>query len=142
MVGKSFLRKKKGWIRIVEAFVAIMLILSVFVYIYYQRNQSGFSDRVLTMETQVLNEIAYNDSLRQAVITNSFTDIDNFIKTRIGGNLAYNFTICKPEDACGLANYPSGNKEIYSRETLIFTGDRSNPDSYKESKLKLFVWVR
>jgi len=133
---------KRGWIRIVEAFVAVMLILSVFVYIYYRTNQSSLSGRILNLEQRTLDEIAYNDSLRLAVINYENKTIYDFIKTRIGGNLDYNLTICRPEEVCGLASYPSGNKEVYARDTLIFTGGPTGNVEYAERKIKLFVWVK
>ena len=62
MVNK-ILKNKRGWLRIIEATISIILILGA-ILIYYQKNQTTQFDNVPEMLPSLLDEIAKNPSFR------------------------------------------------------------------------------
>ena len=63
------LKNKKGWLEIVEAFVAVLLVAGVLLIIlnrgYFQG--SDISDQVYNIQVSIIREIQTNDSLREDI---------------------------------------------------------------------------
>ena len=124
MVGKM-ITNKRGWIRVVEAFVAV-LIVTGFVLIALNRGYIGndISTQVYELEYSTLKEIATNDSIRTDIL--ELTDIpiesniqsfprsiNDKVKERIPNYLECTSKICALEDLCALSTFPK-NKNIYA----------------------------
>jgi hypothetical protein len=74
MVNK-IMKGKKGWIEIVEAFVAILLIAGVVLVILNKSSLGGtdISQQVYTTELSILREVQTNDIFRAEIITQCVT---------------------------------------------------------------------
>jgi len=148
MVIKSswlFPKGKGGWIRVVEAFVAVLIITGV-ILVVYDKGYVGSDDKseeIYRLESGILQEIQINDGLRQWVLNASgATPIDwagiplkirNTIENRIPAYLECTARICSTGEDCVYDT--SLGKDLYVRAVLI-TG-------YPESrKLKLFCWLK
>ena len=142
------IKGKKGYIRIVEAFIAIILIASVLVFMYVNNVQKPNSeDAIHKLERAILEEISSNASLRNAVLNgdykssdqgaiNNRTLINNTIKKYINNEFNFDFKICGINEACGIDSYV--NKEVFSDEISV----SSNLKEYKPKIIRLFIWEK
>ncbi|MEI6732092.1 MAG: hypothetical protein WCK90_05455, partial [archaeon] len=103
---------KKGWLRIVEATLAVMLILGVLLTMSANKKVVVQNDLTPSINP-ILEEIASNMTLREIIINNSLesqamSEISAvFNRTIINPNLGYEVKICHLNDSCGLTTYPS-----------------------------------
>lgn len=140
------MKNKKAWLRIVEAFLAVLIITSVLLTVIVNQPRESQSEEIHNMQRLILQQIALDDSLRADVLIGEETNIKN-IKDFVNGMkpALWNFEIeiCKIEDTCGMTVFPEEavGKEIYAEEILISsTPEKYDSDSIK--KLKLFVWIK
>ena len=126
------MKSKRGWIRIVEAFIAIMLIMAVLMSIYSKQPEKRSND-IDKMMSSILDEIVNENSLRQDIIGNKTEDINLFVSERIPRILNFTVRICKVEDICSLDVY---HENVYAQERIL----SSTIQTYNVTKLKLFVW--
>lgn len=136
---------KKGWIRIAEAFTAILLVIGAAIIVVGGGVQrEDISEKVYDVEIPVLREIQLNNTLRSEIlITSGTTEWDNFpsgtknkIIAEIPGWLECEGKICPPESLCLLGEEPE--KSIYVQSVLI----TSTLDTFNPRKLKLFCWEK
>ena len=126
---------KKGWIKIVEAFMAVMILASVMLTIYVKQPTRTMNQEIIKIEDSILNEISQNEVLRQNVLDENETSISLFIQSKIPANLNFTARICGVEDICGLDVY---RKEVYARERII----SSTLKEFAPKKLRLFMWEK
>ena len=139
---------KKGWIRIVEASIAILFIAGV-VLVVINNNElgnDGVSLKILDAEISVLREIQLNSSLRAEVLSSSFPiesgepgfpeKVREKIDSKTPGYLICVSKICSIVDECTLISENSGS--VYAESVLITTNPESS--SYDPRKLKIFCW--
>ena len=130
---------KKGWVRIVEAVIAILLIIGGFMFFYIDTLKGvSKSEQIYNIERGILEEAERNNQVREWVLIDTNLDeIRNFIGLRLEAysELEFEFNICNVDDACPLIPWPD-TEEVYADEILI----SSTLDNYGPKKLKLFVW--
>ncbi len=134
---------KRGWIRIVEASISILIIFAVILSLYQGRrvsSQSDLSDSI----TPLLEEIAKNNSLRDEIITkgeNANQSIRQFVSSRIREpNINYTVRVCEMNEVCGIVDYPidiSGN--VYAGSRLISASLKAGAQS---KKVAIFLWLK
>ena len=141
------MNNKKGWIKIVEAFVAIILIASVLLIIL---NKSDFQQtddkKIYEIELSILREIQTNTTMRDAIMNANapielYDDgfpliVKNQLISRIPNQLECNAKICAGGDDCNLRNAPQ--KDIYSQKILI----TATLTQYNPTQLKMFCWSK
>ncbi len=139
---------RKGWVRIVEATVMILLIMSVLVIVNKERKiKSGLDIDDLMYKT--LDEIAKDDQKRNRIITSQAEEnsFNNFLDGRIPINyLSYDFEICSsPETTNDNCNLEAGNKQSAERKD-IFTSERiisgDSQGTFTIKKIKIYVWIK
>jgi hypothetical protein len=146
------MRGKKGFLRILEAFIAIMIIGGVLAFVYIgQVRGPQQEDYVYQLLRLSLQEISNNEELRQKVLniqTNednvydvSSSDsnvqvIANSIDSIIPEDYVFKFKICELDSACGLQNLP--DKEVISQEVSV----SSTLDNFSPRKIRIFVWKK
>ena len=136
---------KKAWIRIVEAFVAILLI-SVFLLIIFNQNyveKKDFSSEVYENQVAILVEIELDSSLRNSILdltppvewddTNFPENLKSKINEKKLSFLTCKAKICLIDNEC-LEEYDK--KNIYVKSVII----TANSESYSPRQLKLFCW--
>lgn len=129
------IRGKRGWIRIVEAFIAVTLIMVVMLSIYSSKPAKNNGEEIGKIMDATLDEIANNNQLRQDVLDNRTENINFFVSERIPKIMNYEIRICEVEDIC---NLPAYIPEVYAKERII----SSTLKEYNVTKLKLFVWEK
>lgn len=139
---------KKGWIKIVEAFVAILLVTGVILFSINQGyiGQEDISSQVYAIQLSILREIELDDVLKNDIlnITNlpldwnnqSFPqEVKNKITARTPNYLNCEAKICEISDTCDIERY--FDKNIYAQSVSV----SSNLQFYSPRKLKLFCWT-
>lgn len=127
------MKNKRGWIRIVEAFIAIMLIMAVLLSIYSISVKDN--DNIVKLIDTILDEIANNNQLRQDVLTGNSENLNEFVRQRIPNVMNFTIKICEIEDVCNLPEY---KPDVYARERII----SSTLKEYGPKKIKIFAWEK
>jgi hypothetical protein len=137
-------KNKKGWIKIVEAFFSIVLLMSVMFLIIQSNNlRTSKEDTSDPAMFEILKVIEANQTFREEILTETNFLIDSgnesfapFLKQYMQENnppsLECYLRICSLDMNCLLERISSG--EIYSREVLI----TSTKEIYSPRKLKIF----
>jgi len=140
------MKAKRGWIRIVEAFTALILIMVVFLIFINKGVVKGDSSKdVYEIQIRIEREIQTNENLRNLIINIPFQQLplrlENFpdeVKQKIiqetPSELVCEARICELDKICVLENYPK--KEVYV-ENVAITANQTN---YSPKQLKLFCW--
>jgi len=136
---------KKAWIRIVEAFVAILLI-SVFLLIILNQDyveKKDFSSEIYENQVGILTEIQLDSSLREEILVLTLpvewggVNFPENIKIKISEKqldfLTCEAKICEISNEC-LEEYEG--KNIYVKSVMI----AANSEPYSSRVLKLFCW--
>jgi hypothetical protein len=151
MVEINFLiKQKKGWIHLVEVFIAILLLAGVLLIVATQSSsnssKSAIQAQISGEEIEILRDIELNDALRTEIMSidsdnlpiewEGFTsDIPN-VRDRIEEISPNNFDceakLCLMNEVCILNNLP--NVDVYAKSVII-TGDL---DTYSPRELKVF----
>ena len=146
---KMIIKHKRGWIKIVEAFTAILLITG-FLLIVFDREDlqnQGSSQKIYDEEQKILLEIQLNDSLRNEILSynseNFPVEMESFsnalkesIITKTPSYLNCTGKVCSVQEDCGFGVNQS--EEVYVQRILI----SANLDTYNPRELSLFCWVK
>lgn len=136
------MKNKRGWIKVVEAFTAVLLIGGVIILILNQNNgwnNGDISSKIYDDEKAMLRSVELDDALRASILGISDSSLplsineSSFpqnVKTKIEqknpGYLICDAKICKMEQECLITN--TGSTEIYSTYIMIFANyQRYNP---------------
>ena len=145
--------RKASWIKIVEAFFAILLIVGVLLFLISKGyiGKTNNEEKVYRIENSILREIELDDDLRGDVLETTIPGdgqpaspsqkVKAKIEKRKPDYLTCASSVCDPQSACGLPSgegYPP-DKEVYAQSVLITaTLDKG----YNPKKLKLFCWFK
>jgi len=151
---------KRGWLKIVEVFTTILLIIGVLLIItnrvVYERED--IQENIYEAEVGILREIQLDETLRESILNlaeenlpiESDTelgelnpgfpqDIRDLILDKKPDYLNCKAKICSASDAeCHLDSY--GNKDTYA-QSVIITVLKTSAD-YTPKKLKVFCWIK
>ena len=149
-------KNKKAWIKIVEAVIALLLIIGVILIIMNQGyfNREDIPPNIYKMQNEILREIQTNQEYRKIILdldkhdlpiewedfneTNRLKDIKDYINLRVPGNLKCEAKICLLEERCLLT--PEREKEIKKEIYSQATGITATLEKIEYLQLKLFCW--
>lgn len=150
---KFKIENKRGWMKIIEAFSAILIIWIVLLTIINKNDirEHDISTKAYNGEILVLRMIQLNTTLREQVISstnlplnsleNNFpSEVNSTITTKIPVFLSCLAQICTLENDCTFesqANLPK-DKDIYVQGVII----TSTASTYAPKNLKLFCWMK
>lgn len=136
------IKSKRGWLKIVEAFIAILLIMGVLLMIYSTNKPKSEGLEIQKMVDYILREIGNDESLRNDILNYDIgtsigfpNSIINFVRARLPDFIEFEVKICAVDDVCGLEEY---KKEVYAKERIV----SANLEIYSPRKLKIFVWEK
>ncbi len=133
------MKNKKGWIRIVEAVIAIFLLLGVLLVIYSQHQVKEESfDYVYFLQKKVLDEIAVSNELRLEALAGNEVYLQNFARLSFSDNFNVTIKICNLDKSCKPA-LPE-NKEVFVEERIIST--ELGATEFLPKKVRIFVWEK
>lgn len=147
------MKGKRGWIRILEATMAILVITSILVVVYTKQpeEKEDASEFIYLLQKEVLDGIALDDNLRNSILAigtstplddPSFVTLTDFIDSKVPSTIETRIRICEltnPPTPCKLD--PSDvaltiDRDIFVEETVIL----ANLTHYSPKKVKLFMW--
>ena len=133
-------KNKKAWLRIVEAFLSILILASFLLVVVTKTPIRDTNQEIHDIQRHILRQISLNDSLRESVLLENKLEIKSFINKIKPIYWDFEIEICGVEDVCGMQQYPpeAVEKEIYASEVLI----SSTTEKFEPKKLKLFVWIK
>ena len=136
---------KKGFIRILEAIFAIMLIMgAVLIIISNNLQTSDISEEAYEKQRYILEIISNNEAMRNEIIdyvkdstsSKPLPKTDEFIKKTMPSSWKYSVCVTSVDKICS-PDVPN-DKELYVSETIISS---SLTEEYSVAKkLRLFVW--
>ncbi len=143
-------KNKRAWIKILEAFLSILLILGVLSLMMTKdvvQKQEEVSRQIKIVENSILQKVQINDSLREEIFGISSIPLEsgealfpesliNVTNSSISSKLNCSMKVCYTEVECNLNFFPS-NKEIYSSSTIIF----ASKYQYSPRQLSIFCWM-
>lgn len=127
---------KKGWVRIIEAFVAVILIAGVIIYFYstgIEKPKRG--EEIYNFEKTALEQIASDSGLRGQILNNNPTNAKLFVQSIMPPGFIMELKICEINDICPLGG--DYKQEVYSSERII----TSTLTTYNPKKIKIFMWL-
>ena len=136
-------KNKKAWLRIVEAFIAIILIAGILLTVYVRTPERDNSKDIHNTQRAILEQISRDDVLRIEILDEAETEktqTKEFIKKLLPVYLNFSINVCEMNVHCPLEY--EGNiedlkdKDIYAEDILI-SSTLNNPNP---RKLKLFFW--
>lgn len=131
------MRGKGGFIKILEAFIAILIIAGVMTFIFVnQLQESNQEETIHRLERIILEEISKTDSLRNSVLNDDVDTIKNSIEKFIPAEYDYNLKICELNVICVLDQRIE--KEVFSDEITI----SSTLEIYSPKVVRIFMWEK
>lgn len=129
---------KKAWLRILEAFLAVIIVLSaILIIMVKQTPKTDISGEVYETQRKVLDIISKNDSLRDNILIQDNTKINNLIFDLIPKNWNYSTSICNISLICPNP-FQVHETDVYTTEIIV----TSNLTKYSPKKLRFFVWAK
>ncbi len=126
----------KGFLRIIEATFAVILIITV-MFVFFTQSRPQINVDYSERARDILQELSRDPELRNAVLNNEISEVDEFVRSKIPeASLEYEIKICDIENACGKSVYTEGN--VYSGERIISSTLTDNDSS----KVRLFIWEK
>lgn len=130
--------KKKGWLRIMEAVIAILIVFGVVIYVVSKQNYTpDRTQEIYEKADYVLEIISKNDTLRQMFIDDQKDKLEQEISKLMPAS--WNFSTCIVSNILLICSTPTPrDKEVYVKEVLIV----STIQKYSPKKLRLFIWMK
>ena len=131
------LKFRKGWVRIVEAGLGVMIIFGALLLFSLGEKHSDKEDPSSFL-SNILQEAAKNNTLREKIIRNSAdaeAELEKFVEMRLNKKtFIYSVRICEPYGECKLTESASG--DVYSAEYII----SSSQSLFQPKLIKIFLW--
>lgn len=152
---------KRGWMRILEATIAVMIVTSVLIVVYSNQNINTIDkgEYFYSLQRQILSDIAIRSDLRISVLGSSdasdatqveednYEIINEFVFARVPDNIGYYVAVCKLGDELdnckmsGEAVAATIEKDVFVEDIIVSAdlGDGTN-EVYNPTKLRLYMW--
>ena len=133
--------EKRAMMRIVEAVLAIMIVLAALLIINFRIEKNPGED-LNELASPVLKEIAKEQSLRAMIISESAglqDELNSFVEARIDGTrFGYEIKSCDLGLPCEISEELEMSGEIFGSERVISSSIEST--SYNPKKIKSYLW--
>ena len=138
---------KRGWMRVLEVFIALLLITSVSLIAVNEgyKSNTDVSSNILDVENSILRDIQYNDLIRDEILgqetlpvewENLPANLKGAVESGTPDYLECQAKICDVNVVCEMENLPE--KDIYIQHVPII----ANFDKYNPTILKLACWKK
>ena len=128
-------KTKRGIIRLLEAVIAILILAGVLLLVYTNQvnDPNGPDEYILNLQLGILSEIASQESLRNAALSNNSQELESYAAQRLPQSLNFSIIICQVNVQCSA---PDIDANLFVEEKLI----SGNLTDYNPILVKLFVW--
>ncbi|MEN9625806.1 MAG: hypothetical protein RL557_134 [archaeon] len=127
----------KGWIIIVEAFIAVLIVSTALLFILKEDVPQGISAEMHEQQRAILEIISNDDTMRTEALNRQQTTIGPFIRSTLPDSFDYVLTLCDSNQICN-QGIPT-DRDVFVSETILSADHDSFPGK-KLTKLRLFVW--
>lgn len=144
-----FPKNKNGWVKVLEVFFSIMLIMGVIIFLLNKGyTPDEISEEMSEMEISILRSIQLNDSMREVILgadvpsnwsafsSGDLLEVKNKIENEKISAFDCEARICSLEETC--LNEISGDKNVYSESAVI----SADSNTYNPRQIKLFCWEK
>ena len=138
------MNNKRGWIRIMEAVTAILIMASVLIVLYTNNApEVNYSDYVYNLQIGILmdiagDEILRNETLKSTEVPNNVSVVlRDFVEQKLPENFDFDLRVCNISSNNCLSNKTQNlSVQVYVEDRII----SSNLVSYNPKIIRLFVW--
>jgi len=152
------IKNKRGWMRILEATIAVMLVSGVLVVVYSRQVDRGIApaDYFYSLQRQILADISSRSDFRLAILNvvnedpsdSNFSAIDDYINGKVPEAFGYSIRICDLGDEVDFCKMNTNTyiatreRDVFVEEVIISAELGSGPDAVhdKARKLRFFIW--
>lgn len=144
---------KKGWIKIVEAFIAILLLIGVSLFLYggSSDKEKKDSSEIYKIQRTILESIQNNEKIRSEIVsleeneipvawdnfdTMGLTNLKKLIESMAPKNMECVSKVCKMNNEICDIDYIE--KDVYTHSTIISV----NKTDYNPRQVKLFCYKK
>ena len=141
---------KRGWMRILEATIAVLIVSGVLIVIYSQQSKDRIEvdDYFYNLQRQVLMDISSSSELRISALNGDEEILSDFAGEKIPLAFGYYLRVCDfggPSDFCKIDDVNTvvlvQDKEVFVDEIIISAELGDGTDSiFAPKKVRLFVW--
>jgi hypothetical protein len=130
---------KKAWLRIVEAFIGILMITGV---VLTMMSRPGVSDASVQQETVklekfILDRVVADPGLRSQILVEDVSGVNKVLAGSVPAGISYYARVCNYDEICALG-MPIPY-DVYSEEALV-SSNLTYYDSAHVKVIKLFFW--
>lgn len=151
---------KKGWMRILEATIAVLIVSGVLIVAHLGQvdKRDSLADYFYSLQKQILMDVALRDDLRLNVLNveeenlddDDFSALNSFIDERVPDAFGYSVRVCKLGSGAGFCKMDSVTyiatmeKNVFVEDVIISAevGEGEGEQVYSPRKLKLFIWEK
>jgi len=148
MVNSRIKKNKRGWVRLLEAFIAIVLLTSVLVVVSKTNSspRNELQERISIIQTSIIRDIQLNEELRAAILSVNVADPvewEDFETSGLSGvkerieklapkDMECSAQICEINNPCSLKDV--SKKEVYAKSGII----SADLNTYSPRQIKMF----
>lgn len=141
---------QRGWLRVVEAVFAVLLVAGVLLFFISNQNPSSdLSETFYSMQLDILRQIETDASLREDILKlepdlrSGIFVVPSSVESYIDSSLPLGYEcvskICFLNHVCNIeSSFFSDKGEVFSQGVAI----TANREIYSPKQLKLFCWLK
>jgi hypothetical protein len=149
------MKGKRGWLRILEATIAVLIISATMLAVYSQqsiREDLTVETYAASLQKEILDDIVSDIDFRQDALRvvddvpsdSNYAKLDLFVSRNVPDGFGYLLKVCDLGSICKMDNktfIATMDKDVYVEESIISSelGDGSNR-VYSPKKVRLFLW--
>jgi hypothetical protein len=133
-------RNKKAIIRIIEAFIGVMIVFTVVLLIISrQRLEAARSDELVKLQKQVIDYIKVTESLRSQLLINNTAGVNDLLNRTVPSWINYSTRVCDVDKIC---SNPAGviKQQVYASELLLTANRTYYPST--ATRLVIYFWIK
>ena len=152
------MREKRGWIRILEATIAVLIVSGAIIAVYSNHPSRGESleEQAYSLQREILDNVAMDEGLRLAVLNvesdlpgdTNYDVLDEYVAERIPDGFGYLLRVCimgDERDFCkmdGMTFTATQDYDVFVEDVLVSAeiGNGSGEEVYSPKKVRLFFW--
>jgi len=139
------MKNKRGFIRILEATIGVLLVTSVLLVVYVNQQPPQFltsQDYIFNLQKQILLDISSRSDLRGYVLAEDNASLEVYLSSKVPSSYGYSLKICdlNATGACKLSTedvIATREKDVFAEEAVIAA---DFAEGYSPKKIRFFVW--
>lgn len=130
-------KNKKGWLRIAEAFIAVVLIVGALTILFFNREDKKKDDSYIRdIQKDILEEIANDEQLRNIALKKNESELKDKIRTLVPEAFFVEIRICNLNESYCIMTREYPKKDVFVEDRVI----SGNLSLYDPIRVRLFLW--